>query len=314
MLMTIEASAPAKIILFGEHAAVYGQPALAVPVSTLRAYAEVCPNPDGLRGLHIDAPDLGQHLPVDIHAETVDNALALTAKLVLQALSAPPPDVTIVLRSQIPIASGLGSGSAVSTALARALCLAVGRSPDLATLNHLVYEVEKIHHGTPSGIDNTVIVYEQPVYFVRNQPLETFTLGAPLTLLIGDTGIGASTKIAVGDVRRLVETDAAATLPIIQAIGEISQMARAAIERGDIQAVGQLMTENHALLCRLTVSSAELDHLVVTARQAGAVGAKLSGGGRGGNMIALVHAENADDVVSALRQAGAVRVVKTVLV
>ena len=154
----IQESASAKAILFGEHAVVYGQPAIAVPVSGLRAFASVRPNSSGLR---IASGKLD--IPVDIDAESVDNALALTARLVLKELRLPPPSVTISIRSDIPIASGLGSGAAVSTALARALCAQLDRVLDESSLNRLVYEVEKIHHGTPSGIDNTVIVYERPV-------------------------------------------------------------------------------------------------------------------------------------------------------
>ncbi len=201
----IAASAPAKTILVGEHAVVYGQPAIAIPVADLRAFAEVAPSSGGLR---ITAADLD--IPVNLDSEQVDHALALTARLVLKALAAPPPDVTINIRSDIPIASGLGSGAAVSTALARALCRVLERQLDEADLNALIYEVEKIHHGTPSGIDNTVIVYERPVYFVRNQPLETLSIGAPFTLLIGDTGKGASTREAVAGVRRLYERNSAA--------------------------------------------------------------------------------------------------------
>lgn len=309
----IEASASAKVILFGEHAAVYGQPAIAAPVSSLRAYATVEANPVGVHGLHIDAPDLNQRLPVDIRAESVDNALTLTAQLVLTTLAAEPPDVTICLRSRIPIASGLGSGSAVSTALARALCLVLDRPLPEADLNRLVYEVEKIHHGTPSGIDNTVIVYERPVYFVREKTLETLTIGAPLTLLIGDTGVGASTKIAVGDVRKLVEADPEPTERTIREIGAISDQARSAIECGDAAAIGRLMNANHELLKLLTVSSLELDQLVDAAQNAGALGAKLSGGGRGGNMIALVTPEHAHQVEQALLTSGAARVFQTTI-
>lgn len=307
----IQASAPAKTILFGEHAVVYGQPAIAVPVAGLRAFASVEPNSSGLR---ITAADLD--LPVSIDSDTVDHALALTARLVLKALDVPPPSITIRISSDIPIASGLGSGAAVSTALARALVLALA-NPALdrpltdADLNALIYEVEKIHHGTPSGIDNTVIVYERPVYFVRNQPLEMLIIAKPFTLLIGDTGKGASTRAAVAGVRELYERDPAATQPILDVIGGLARQARAAIENGYPDMLGSLMTRNHALLRDLTVSSPELDTLVGAALDAGALGAKLSGGGRGGNMIALVTPEMHAQVERALFDAGAVHVYTT---
>ncbi len=304
--MSTEYSAPAKAILLGEHAVVYGQPAIAVPVSGLRAYASFQPNGSGLR---IASGDLV--IPVDIDTESVDHALALTARLVLKTLNAPPPSVTISIRSDIPIASGLGSGAAVSTALARALCAAVGQTLDDKALNAVIYEVEKIHHGTPSGIDNTVIVYERPVYFQRGKPIATLSIGKPFALLIADTGKSASTKEAVAGVRELYERDTAGTQPLLNEIGLLVQRARAVIERGDLVALGHLMAANHAQLQRFTVSSPELDTLVKAAQDAGALGAKLSGGGRGGNMIALVTPETVAAVEAALCAAGAVRVFPT---
>lgn len=305
------ASAPAKIILLGEHAAVYGQPAIAVPISSLRAYADIAPNIPPIRRLQISAADLGTNLPVIYSPNDIGNALSYTARLILDRVGGPPPDVTITIRSDIPIASGLGSGAAVTTALARALCHAAEKSLSQDELNALVYEVERMYHGTPSGIDNTVIVYERPIYFVRGQPIETLSIGAPLTILIGDTGIGSATKVTVGDVRRLIENDPQQYKPIIETIGALAIRAREAIEHGEIALLGTLMTENHALLRRLTVSSPELDRLVDAALDAGALGAKLSGGGRGGNMIALVTPDGASTVEQALFAAGAVRVTQT---
>lgn len=306
----IQTSAPAKVILFGEHAVVHGQPAIAVPVSGLRAYATVEPNTTGRAGVCV-AADLTGHAPVSITSDQIDSAIALTAQLTLKALDVLPPDITVRIRSEIPVASGLGSGAAVSTALARALCAVVGRSLDDETLNQVIYEVEKIHHGTPSGIDNTVIVYERPVYFIKNERLETFAPRAPFHLLIGDTGIGASTRVAVGAVRELVNAQPDIYRPMLTEIGAIADAARAAIDAGDIPALGALMPRNHALLQQLTVSSPELDHLIVAALGAGALGAKMSGGGRGGNMIALVTPETQAAVAAALREAGAARVFAT---
>lgn len=307
------ASAPAKVILCGEHAVVYNQPAIAIPVSDLRVTVRIQHHQSGERGLRLIAGDLERFLPsnVSLHEEAVTDALEMTVRLVLETLKCPLPDLTATIESQIPVASGLGSGAAVSAALGRALSAALGNPLDNSTLNTIVYEVEKIHHGTPSGIDNTVIVYEQPIFFVRNHPIQTFTAAAPFTLLIADTGRGALTKVAVSDVRRLYETEPERITPLLGAIGDLVSQARRSIEQGDLPRLGALMTQNHAYLQQLTVSSDELDQLVRAALDAGAWGAKLSGGGRGGNMIALVAPENKATVRAALSRAGAKHVYET---
>jgi mevalonate kinase len=234
--------------------------------------------------------------------------LTFAAQLTLKALGVSPPDLTVEVRSTIPIGSGFGSGAAVTAALIRALSAALGTLLEGERLNALVFEVEKMHHGTPSGIDNTVIVTNRPVYFVRDQPLELFKVGREMHLLVANSGISALTREAVGDVRKLVERDPDTYGNYIQQIGAVVRQARLAIEAGDWETTGQQMTQNHDLLRRLTVSSDLLDKLVQTAQEAGALGAKLSGGGRGGNLIALVEPGAAEKVSAALRKAGAVKV------
>lgn len=301
------AHAPGKLILFGEHAVVHHRPAIAVPLPAVRARAEAIPAELGA-GLTVHIPDVNRTLRVTGELDQEDplyNALIYPLELALDALNEAIPDLEITIRSNIPVASGLGSGAALATALIRALALALGHPLNNDALNALVYEVEKRHHGNPSGIDNTVIVYERPVYFVRGNPPEPFTVGAPLTLVVGDTGVNSPTHLAVADVARLYEREPERITPIFDRIGEIACQARAAIEGGNIAALGPLMDENHALLRELTVSSPELDTLCAAARAAGAAGAKLSGGGRGGNMIALVDPEAAPTVAGALRAAGA---------
>ncbi|MBL7063294.1 MAG: mevalonate kinase [Anaerolineae bacterium] len=304
----IQSSAPGKVILFGEHAVVYGRPAIAVPVAQVRATATVEPAPPS-SGLTIIAPDVGKSLSLTTAPQ--EEPLATAARLTLDYLSAPEPDATLTVSSTIPIASGLGSGAAVSTALVRALATFLGRTLKPAEISTLVFKVEKIHHGTPSGIDNTVVAYEQPVYFVQGQPVERLTVGAPFTLLIGDTGARSPTRKVVEHVRRGQRREPAHYDALFDQMGDLADEARRAIERGDVDALGPLMDENHALLIELGVSSPKLNDLVETARFAGALGAKLSGAGRGGNMIALVEDDFAEEVTEALREAGAVRVIHT---
>ena len=301
-------SAPGKIILFGEHAVVYGRPALAVPVTHVHADVEVS---DSARvGIWIDAPDVDLHaelneLPSDHPIASVINNLFFLFRV------SPFPSLNIKINSTIPVASGLGSGAAVTVALTRALSSHLNYPMTDEEINAFAYEIEKLHHGTPSGIDNTVITYARPVYFIKGQRIETFKIGAPFTILIGDTGISALTRESVHDVRRLWLYDKSRWETLFDKVGEISFTARRVIEAGKCEMLGELMNENHALLQKMGVSSPELDKLVEAARAASAMGAKLSGGGRGGNMIALVEKEKAPAIAEALLSAGAKRTIVT---
>jgi mevalonate kinase len=302
------ASAPGKIILFGEHAVVYGRPALAVPVTQVQATATVSENSRG--GIMIEAPNI--NLSTDLSSLAPDHPLAAVIHSVLSTLGiSNPPACTVYLQSTIPVASGLGSGAAVSVAIIRALSEFLDRLLPDEQVNILAFEAEKLYHGTPSGIDNTVVTYAKPVYFIKRKPIKTFRVGAPFTIMIADTGISAPTKESVEAVRKLWEADKPRWEKIFARVGEIVWNARQAIECGETLELGKLMDANHALLQEMTVSSVELDHLVEAARNSGALGAKLSGGGRGGNMIALVQKEDAPMVARALSSAGAKRTIVT---
>ncbi|MBE2223387.1 MAG: mevalonate kinase [Anaerolineae bacterium] len=312
--MTID-TAPGKIILFGEHAVVYGQPAIAAPLSHVRAYAVVKNNPNP--GIRLIAPDLGSDILLS-DADTDDAIAAVVTQLQKAANIQELPDLTITVSSQIPIASGLGSGAAIAAAVIRALAVHLGLGYLLTDewVSDQTYEIEKIHHGTPSGIDNTVVAYERPVYFVRHQPrnhIEPFAVAKPLRLLVADTGIRSSTKDVVGDVRRQWELDSSTFNTIFESCGRIANTARQALEAGDVAQIGQLMTENHALLQKMSVSEPKLDRLVEVALAAGALGAKLSGAGRGGNMIALVTDDVETAVSTALLSANAKNILTTTI-
>jgi len=301
------ASAPGKIILFGEHAVVYGQPAIAVPVTQVRAKATVMPNIQGSAGeVRILAPDVGldelwdqlpSKNPIGAALQGVQSTLGIERI----------PACTVKVASTIPVASGLGSGAAVSVAVIRAFAGFLGHPLPDEQVSSIAFEIEKIHHGTPSGIDNTVVAYAQPVFYIKGQSAENFQVGKPFTIVIGDTGIAALTKESVGDVRKAWQADTTRYERFFAVAGSIARTARQVIEGGHPERLGPLMKENHAVLQELGVSSPELDRLVAAAQQAGALGAKLSGGGRGGNMIALVENEQAVDVENALQNAGAVR-------
>ena len=297
-----KSSAPGKIILFGEHAVVYGRPALAVPVTQVHADVEVTDTDSA--GIWIDAPDSDLH--AELNTLPSDHPLAsVIHNLFFLSRVSPFPTINIKITSTIPVASGLGSGAAVTVALTRALSTHINYPMTDEQVNAFAYEIEKLHHGTPSGIDNTVITYAKPVYFVKGQAIETFKVGQPFTIVIGDTGVSAPTKESVGDVRKLWEADKTKWESLFDKVGELVKEARNSIESGKTKELGMLMNQNHTVLQELTVSSPELDKLVSAARTAGALGAKLSGGGRGGNMIALVEPSQAEAVAQSLVDAGA---------
>jgi mevalonate kinase len=303
-------SAPGKVILLGEHAVVYGRPAIAVPVMEVRASVSVEDAPPG-SGCSINAPDVGRAFRLaDVPSE---DPLAAIVYETLTHLGVSEPDVTITIRSTIPIASGMGSGAAVSTAIARALAAHLSRPLDDDTVSALVFEVERFHHGTPSGLDNTVIARAQPLFFVKDRLVESFAVKSPLHLLIGDTGIPCLTKVVVADVRAAREARREQYDSLFRQIGQITVMARGAIVAGELNALGALMDGNHWLLYQMGVSSPEIERLILAARQAGALGAKLSGAGRGGHVIALASKETQEVVAEAMLQAGAKNVISTVV-
>ncbi len=315
-MTTTEASAPGKIILFGEHAVVYGQPAIAAPVSQVRARAWVA-DADAGSGVCLNLTNLDYHYTLS--QAPADDPFAAAIRLLQQEarLETLPP-LSITIHSDIPIASGLGSGAATAAALLRALARHLGLSAFAsdAQVSRLAFAVEQLHHGTPSGIDNTVVAYEKPVYFVRQQPenrIEPFRVARPLSLLIADTGVSSSTKTVVSDVRRQWQADPAHFNALFARCGQIADQARQAIETGNVAQVGALMDQNQDVLRQMTVSSPALERLVAAALGAGAIGAKLSGAGRGGNMIALVGEGAEASVRESLLSAGARAVLISVI-
>jgi mevalonate kinase len=308
------AAAPGKIILFGEHAVVYGRPAIAVPVAGVRARVVVSSDPRSTSSqVRIQAPDI--NLEANLDKLPVSHPLAAALRAVLAALNLPrSPACLIRVKSTIPVASGLGSGAAVTVALIRAYSAFLGKPLPDDRVNALAFEIEKLHHGTPSGIDNTVITYAMPVYFQRKPSgpaIEIFNVPQPFQIVIGDTGVRSPTAVSVRDVRLAWQAQTEVFERLFDQIGSVSENARKIIEAGRPSQLGSLMDENQALLVQMGVSSPALDRLILAARAAGALGAKLSGGGRGGNMIALVNDANAGAVMQALTDAGAVRTLLT---
>ncbi|HMP41532.1 MAG TPA: mevalonate kinase [Roseiflexaceae bacterium] len=293
-------TACAKLILCGEHAVVYGRPAIALPLADLRAHVSY--HAAGSGDLRLEMLDTAG--AADVFTELA----YATAALIGMSLHG-----TLTIRSEIPIASGMGSGAAIATALVRALAAHAGVALAAEVVSQLVYRSEQRLHGTPSGIDNTVVAYERPIWFQRAVVTGQAATLAPITnavafeLVVGDTGVRSATRLPVEAVHAQRDRDPLHYEATFDAIADLVAQVRTSLATGNHTMLGAQLDTNHALLQAIGVSSAELDRLVEAARRSGALGAKLSGAGWGGVMLALAPPAAADAIAAALRSAGAVR-------
>jgi mevalonate kinase len=310
-MAAISAYAPGKIILYGEHSVVYGRRSIAIPVHQVQARAGVFPlfkDPAGT--IRVTSAEI--NLDAEIHTLPEDDPIRKAVQLTLDHLEvARPSALQVRISSTIPVAGGMGSGAAVSVAIARGVSTFLGRPLPDDAVSAIAFEVEKIHHGTPSGIDNTVIAFNKPVLFKKGEDIRTFSVGKSLTFLIANTGIKASTAEVVQSVREKWQADPNGCDAIFDQIDAVVGQAVQSLQVGDEEFIGRWMSENHALLQRLDVSNPQLDRLVSCACANGAYGAKLSGAGRGGNMIALIPADQSARLEEELKQNGAVSTLVT---
>ena len=303
----VSAHAPGKFILTGEHAVVYGYPAIAFPLHNLKARASVVSASPGY-GTLIAALDLQQHVrlsdltpQMQILAQAVETTLA-TAGVQEE------PDWILQIRSQIPVARGLGSGAAVICALVRAVSEAAGCHLDREAQNRIVYASEAVLHGSPSGIDNLTVIYGLPLYFQKGHAPQFFQPRLNPLFLLADTGISVPTSTAVTKVARLRHQKPNEVESWLQDIGDISKTMFRALTQACRLELGPLINANQELLRRLGVSSVANEKLIQAALEGGAPAAKVTGAGLGGQVLVLAPEQECASLEEILLAAGATAV------
>lgn len=212
--------------------------------------------------------------------------------------------VDIVVNSPVPVGAGLGSSAAVVTATAAAVGALFGLALSKEDIFQVAFEAEKVVHGTPSGVDPAISTFGGTLLFQMDTGFKPLDIKTDIPLIIGDTGVERSTRIQVEKVKRNVESFPRIVEPIMKSAREIVLRAVDALKEDDFETLGALMNMNHALLYALGVSDESLEWLINAARKAGSLGAKLTGAGGGGCMIALSRDDGIDRVSEAIQRAG----------
>ena len=212
----------------------------------------------------------------------------------------------ITTRSDFPHERGLGSSAAAAGAIIRAVLDACWRDASTSELFALTQTAEKVAHGRPSGLDAAATCSPCPIRFQGGQMRPLSQRIERAHLVIADSGVHGSTREAVGALRRRYEEDTGTVGPLIGSLGALTRTAIAALNDGDAPALGAAMNRAHAVLAELGLSLPILDGLTGAARRAGALGAKLTGGGLGGCTIALADGPGtAERIRAELERAGA---------
>lgn len=282
----VVASAPGKVILFGEHAVVYGEPALAGAIDK-RVYVRASKASRGVKIVSDESKDF----------RYVKKAAELTFNYVGEECG-----LELKIDSELPPASGLGSSAAVSIATILAVSRELHVDLSVKEIAKLGHNVEKEVQGAASPTDTLASAFGG-VLFIQPKKEKYERIDAALPLVAGYTGVERSTKELVGMVRALKDRFPAVVNPLIKNIGTITVEARKRIEAGE--GIGELMNVNHAMLEALGVGTRKLSEAVYAAREAGAEGAKITGAGGGGSMIAYAP-RSQSNVVKAIEGCGCV--------
>ena len=310
IISKIRASAPAKIILFGEHSVVHGMPAIAIAVNR-KTQVTITKNKDYKAGQikilskSYNQSDTNQYNK-GFKKDYKKNKLFYPLWHLLEDVFSeqdiqPDHGLDIEIDSTIPQGAGMGSSAATAVSLTAAMLSYFNIKHDKEMISAIAYKAEQIIHGTPSGIDNSICTFGSGIVFEKGKitPIEV----PKINIIIGDTCKPRETKKMVTKVRLRKEKWKFYSI-IIEAMGSLVRESIPILRDGKGELLGELCDINHGLLDALGVSSPELNRLVEISRVNGAWGAKLTGGGGGGCMIALCSSDRVQNIIKGIEDAG----------
>lgn len=296
-------SAPGKVIITGEHSVVYGYPAIAASIG-LRCHVQATRYSDGIS---IEAGDIDcefNYSKEDI--DSINNGTMVFEQLdsialsVSKTLGSIEPNVHIKIASDIPISAGLGSSAAVAVASIAATSDLFDIKLTKNQISEIAFEAEKITHGTPSGIDNSITTFGGILKFQKGR-ISVKKLLNPIPLIIGNTLTPRNTKKLVKGVSDLKNDHPQIISEILDTMGKLANTIETALEESDLPLLGELFNINHGLLDSLGVGHPTLSELVWRMRVEGALGAKLTGAGGGGCIIAVCDIDKRKDIANQLK-------------
>ncbi|MFW9852057.1 MAG: mevalonate kinase [Candidatus Thorarchaeota archaeon] len=303
---SISYSAPGKIILFGEHAVVYGYAAIAIAIE-LRAKCTIVPSLS--KKLSIITPDLFPNKRFTINKESsLPSSLKaiefLTRKIIPKEERVHYPVIEIT--SEIPPSAGLGSSAAVAVSLISSLYAFLNKNNNnLNVINKMAFEAEKIIHGSPSGIDNTISTFGGGIFYEKGVKRKIQIDNKTCFFVIVNSLIPRNTKDVVEKVKQRRADNKQEIDQIFEDIQVISYQGEMSLKKGDHEKTGILMSENHLLLEKLGVGHPELTKIIRLVDKHGALGRKLTGAGQGGCIVALFDDfQKAQQAINTLKEKG----------
>jgi mevalonate kinase len=301
-----------KVILFGEHFVVHGIPGIASAVdSTVDAEVKKT-------GAGITVRDERKGTRGYTQEKSAQQKESIERMLGTMGINPREATLEISLGGDLPGFSGIGASAASSVAIARAVSEEFKMGLSDEKINDIAYEAEKAYAGTPSGIDNTTATYGGLIWFKKNldsgpNTIEKLSIRKPVEIVIGNSGIVADTKEMVAGVTARKKRNPEKYDALFKQAEDLVSTARKSLKEFDLRKVGNLMNENHRLLQEIEVSCRELDYLVNLAREKGAFGAKLTGGGGGGCMVTLTPGKQLQETVAAAIETEGFQVLRTMI-